>query len=64
MSDSKQQPSRAVESLPSRERTNRIEYVPDDSVGRDNEIEEHEAALQPIINGEYPDDILFRLSRG
>ena len=32
----------------------KVEYVPDDIVGRDSEIEEYEAALQPIINGEYP----------
>ncbi len=34
--------------------TLKVEYVPDDIVGRDSEIEEYEAALQPIINGEYP----------
>lgn len=39
--------------------TLKVEYVPDDIVGRDNEIEEYEAALQPIINGEYPDNIFI-----
>lgn len=39
--------------------TLKVEYVPDDIVGRDNEIEEYEAALQPVINGEYPDNIFI-----
>lgn len=42
------------DTLYKRRNTLKVEYVPDDIVGRDNEIEEYEAALQPIINGEYP----------
>ncbi len=40
------------DTLYKRRNTLKVEYVPDDIVGRDNEIEEYEAALQPIINGE------------
>lgn len=39
--------------------TLKVEYVPDEIVGRDNEIEEYEAALQPVINGEYPDNVFI-----
>ena len=47
------------DTLYKRRNTLKVEYVPDDIVGRDNEIEEYEAALQPIINGEYPDNIFI-----
>ncbi|WP_224450279.1 orc1/cdc6 family replication initiation protein [Haloprofundus salilacus] len=39
--------------------TLKVEYVPDDIVGRDDETEAYEAALQPVINGEYPDNIFI-----
>lgn len=32
-------------------------YTPDDIVGRDDEIDEYMQALQPVINGEEPDNI-------
>lgn len=47
------------DTLYKRRNTLKVEYVPDEIVGRDNEIEEYEAALQPIINGEYPDNIFI-----
>jgi cell division control protein 6 len=47
------------DTLYKRRNTLKVEYVPDEIVGRDNEIEEYEAALQPIINGEYPDNIFY-----
>lgn len=47
------------DTLYKRRNTLKVEYVPDDIVGRDNEIEEYEAALQPIINGEYPDNVFI-----
>lgn len=47
------------DTLYKRRNTLKVEHVPDDIVGRDNEIEEYEAALQPIINGEYPDNIFI-----
>ena len=42
-----------------RRNTLKVEYVPDEIVGRDDEIAEYEAALQPVINGEYPDNIFI-----
>ncbi len=51
------------DTLYKRRNTLKVEYVPDDIVGRDNEIEEYEAALQPIINGEYPDNMFCMGSR-
>ncbi len=47
------------DTLYKRRNTLKVEYVPDEIVGRDNEIEEYEAALQPVINGEYPDNIFI-----
>lgn len=47
------------DTLYKRRDTLKVEYVPNNIVGRDNEIEEYEAALQPIINGEYPDNIFL-----
>jgi cell division control protein 6 len=47
------------DTLYKRRDTLKVEYVPDIIVGRDNEIEEYEAALQPIINGEYSDNIFI-----
>ncbi|UPV76386.1 orc1/cdc6 family replication initiation protein (plasmid) [Halorussus limi] len=35
------------------------EYTPDNLVGRDEELEEYHAALQPIINGEAPSNIFL-----
>lgn len=47
------------DALYKRRDTLKVEYVPDDIVGRDDEIEEYEAALQPVINGEYPDNVFI-----
>lgn len=47
------------DALYKRRDTLKVEYVPDEIVGRDDEIEEYEAALQPVINGEYPDNIFI-----
>ncbi|WP_327053755.1 orc1/cdc6 family replication initiation protein [Halomicrococcus gelatinilyticus] len=35
------------------------EYTPNNLVGRDDELEEYHAALQPIINGEAPSNIFL-----
>lgn len=35
------------------------EYTPHNLVGRDNELEEYHAALQPIVNGEAPSNIFL-----
>ncbi|WP_442905104.1 orc1/cdc6 family replication initiation protein [Haladaptatus sp. ZSTT2] len=35
------------------------EYTPDELVGRDEELEEFHAALQPVINGEAPSNIFL-----
>lgn len=48
---------RPDDTLYERRDTLKVEHVPDDIVGRDDEIEEYEAALQPVINGEYPDNV-------
>jgi cell division control protein 6 len=37
----------------------KTEYTPDEIVGRDEEIDQLAAALQPVINGEYPDNIFI-----
>jgi len=34
-------------------------YVPNTIVGRDKEIEQYQASLQPVINGEHPDNIFI-----
>lgn len=47
------------DTLYKRRNTLKVEYVPDEIVGRDEEIEEYEAALQPVINGEYPDNVFI-----
>lgn len=47
------------DALYKRRDTLKVEYVPDQIVGRDSEIEEYEAALQPVINGEYPDNVFI-----
>lgn len=37
----------------------REDYQPDDLVGRDEELETYQAALQPVINGEQPNNIFL-----
>jgi len=35
------------------------DYTPDEIVGRDEEIERYHTALQPVINGEDPNNIFL-----
>lgn len=37
----------------------REDYQPDELVGRDSKLEEYQAALQPVINGEQPNNIFL-----
>jgi len=37
----------------------REDYQPEDIVGRDTELENYQAALQPVINGEQPNNIFL-----
>lgn len=37
----------------------REDYQPDELVGRDEEIQKYQAALQPVINGEQPNNIFL-----
>jgi len=37
----------------------REDYQPDELVGRDEELERYKTALQPVINGEQPNNIFL-----